>query len=124
MRGDVRKHCQSCLTCANRRRVGRASRSPLQPIPVRDSFHCVEVDILKLPLTYDRNQYILVFLDYLMKWVEAFPIKDQKAETVAQVLVVEFICRHGAPECLLSEAQTSCLSSGLSSHANQETQHF
>lgn len=110
MRRDVRKHCRSCLTCATRRGVGRASHPPLQPIPVGGPFHCVGVDILKLPLTYDGNQYVLVFLDYLTKWVEAFPIKDQKAETVARVLVEEVICRHGAPECLLSDRGSNFLS--------------
>ena len=110
MRSDVRKYCRSCLTCATRRGVGRATHPPLQPIPVGGPFHCVGVDILKLPLTYDGNQYVLVFLDYLTKWVEAFPIKDQKAETVARVLVEEVICRHGAPERLLSDQGSNFLS--------------
>ena len=43
------------------------------------------------------------YIDYLTKWVEAFPIKDQKAETVARVLVDEVIYHHGAPERLLSD---------------------
>ena len=110
LRSDVRAHCRSCLTCATRRGVGRATRPPLQPVPVGGPFHCVGVDILKLPLTYDGNQYVLVFIDYLTKWVEAFPIQDQKAETVARVMVEEVICRHGAPECLLSDRGTNFLS--------------
>ena len=110
MRSDVRKHCRSCLTCATRRGVGHATHPPLQPIPVGGPFHCVGVDILKVPLTYDGNQYVLVFLDYLTKWVEAFPIKDQKAETVARVLVDEVICRHRAPERLLSDRGSNFLS--------------
>ena len=110
MRSDVRIHCRSCLTCATRRGVGRATHPPLQPIPVGGPFHCVGVDILKLPLTYDGNQYVLVFIDYLTKWVEAYPIQDQKAETVARVLVEEVICRHGAPERLLSDRGSNFLS--------------
>ena len=109
MRRDVRKHCGACLTCATQRGIGQASHPPLHPIPVGGPFHCVGVDILKLPLTYDGNQYVLVFLDYLMKWVEAFPIKDQKAETVARIIVEEIICRHGAPECLLSDRGSNFL---------------
>ena len=110
MRSDVRKHCRSCLPCATRRGVGRATHPPLQPIPVGGPFHCIGVDILKLPLTYDGNQYVLVFLDYLTKWVEAFPIKDQKAETIARVLVEEVICPHGAPERLRSDRGSNFLS--------------
>ena len=110
MRSDVRKHCRSCLTCATRREVGHATHPPLQLIPVGGPFHCVGVDILKLPLTYDGNQYVLVFLDYLTKWVEAFPIKDQKAKTVLRMLVEEVICHHGAPERLLSDRGSNLLS--------------
>ena len=110
LRRDVRKHCHSCLTCATRKGVGRATHPPLQSIPVGGPFHCVGVDILKLPLTYDGNQYVLVLVDYLTKWVEAFPLKDQKAETVARVMVEEVICRHGAPEQLLSDRGSNFLS--------------
>ena len=54
-------------------------------------FHTIGVNILKLPPTYDRNKYVVVFLDYLTKWVEAFPIQDQQAETVARLLVEEIL---------------------------------
>lgn len=69
-------------------------------------FHTVGVDILKLPLTYDGNQYVLVFLDYLTKWQRFF----QKAETVERLLVEGVICRHGAPERLLSDRGANFLS--------------
>ena len=49
------------------------------------------VDILKLPLNYDGNQYVLVLVHYLTKWVEAFPLKDQKAEKVARIMVEAFV---------------------------------
>ena len=42
--------------------------------------------------------------------MEAFPIQDQKAETVARVMVEEVIFHHGAPECLLSNRGTNFLS--------------
>ena len=110
MRTDVRKHCRSCLACATRRGTGRASCPPLQPIPVGGPFHTVGVDILKLPQTYEGNQHVVVFLDYLTKWAEAFPVADQRAETVARLFVEEVICRHGAPERLLSDRGANFLS--------------
>ena len=110
MRGEVRKHCRSCLTCATRKGTGRATHPPLQPIPVGGPFHTVGVDILKLPQTFDGNKYVVVFLDYLTKWVEAFPIQDQRAETVAKLLVEEVVCRYGAPERLLSDRGSNFMS--------------
>ena len=40
-------------------------------------------------------------MDYLTKWVEAFPTQDQQASTIAQLLMEQIICRHGIPEELL-----------------------
>ena len=42
-------------------------KPPLQAIPVSGPFSCVGVDVLKLPQTYDGNQFVVVFADYLTK---------------------------------------------------------
>ena len=55
-----------------------SSRTPLQPIPVGGPFHCVGVDVLELPQTYNGNKYVIVFLEYLTKWVERYQISVQK----------------------------------------------
>ena len=41
--------------------------------------------------------------DYFTKWVEAYALPDQTAQTVADVLVRDFICRFGAPTYLHSD---------------------
>ena len=46
---------------------------------------------------------MVIFLDYFTKWVEAFAVPDQKAETVVRLLVEQVVCRHGIPEELLSD---------------------
>ena len=54
---------------------------------------------------------MVVFQDYLTKWVEAFAVPNQTAETVAKLLVpLEIFCRHGTPEHLLSDRGTNFLS--------------
>ena len=110
MRAAVRRHCRSCLTCATRKGTGRASRPPLQPIAVGGPFHRMGVDVLQLPLTESGNQYAIVFLDYLTKWAEVFPVANQSAVTIAQLLVEEIFCRHGAPQELLSDRGANFLS--------------
>ena len=45
-----------------------------------------------------------------MKWVEVFAVPDQKAETIARLFVEGVVCRHGAPEELLSDRGTNFLS--------------
>ena len=88
----------ACLVCASRKGTGGASRPPLQPIPVGGPFHRVGVDILKLPASFEGNQYAVVFLDYLTKWAEVFPAADQTPQTVAKLFVEGVVCRYGAPQ--------------------------
>ena len=59
------------------------------------------MDILgPLPVTERGNRYILVVGDYFTRWKEAFLMKDMEAQTVACILVNEFICRMGVPDTI------------------------
>lgn len=49
-------------------------------------------------------------MDHLTKWVEAFPMSDQWADTIARLFVEHVVCRHGVPEQLLSDRGTNFLS--------------
>ena len=111
MRADVRRYCRSCLICVSRKGTGRKKRPPLQSIPVGGPFEMIGVDVLQLPLSHQGNQYAIVFLDYLTKWPEVFAVPDQKAETVARLLVEHVVVRHGVPERLLSDRGPNFLSS-------------
>ena len=113
IRNDVHKFCRGCLACSSRKGAHKTCKPPLQPIPVGGPFHRVGVDVLQLPLTEKGNRYVVVFMDYLTKWPEAFAVPDQKAETIARLLVEEIVCRHGIPEELLSDRGTNFLSSLL-----------
>ncbi len=110
MRTAVRRYRRACLVCALRKGQSRSFKPPLQPLPVGGPFDRVGVDILQLPLTLNGNQYALVFIDYLTKWVEVVAIPDQKAETIAQMFVEYVVCRHGAPKELLSDRGANFLS--------------
>ena len=50
-----------------------------------------------LPISQSGNSYLLVLGDYFTRCMEAYPIPDQQAETVARKLVNEFISRFGVP---------------------------
>ena len=64
----------------------------------------VAVDIMgPLIESSSGNSYILVAGDYFTKWMEAYPIPNQEATTVAKKLVDELFCRFGVPKQLHSD---------------------
>ncbi len=105
MSADCRIWCQTCKTCCGRRLPPSRPHHPLVQDPVGEPLQRVAVDILGPlePPTNRGNRYVLVVVDYLTKWAEAYAMPDQTAETVASVFVTEFVCRYGVPTQLHSD---------------------
>lgn len=104
MRQDVAIWCETCETCATRKSRPAKNRAPLQTVKVGFPMQVVAVDILG-PLVESEagNSYILVAGDYFTKWMEAYPIPNQEAITVAEKLVDEMFCRFSLPDQLHSD---------------------
>lgn len=49
------------------------------------------------PISKQGNKYILVLVDQFSKWTECYPLPDQTAESIASVLVKDFIAHFGVP---------------------------
>ena len=108
---DVEHWIRSCNDCATRKKPRNKSRAPLLPIPVSAAFDRMAVDILgPLSVTWTGNRYIVVFVEYLSKWPEIFPVKNTDAVTIARLITDEIIPRHGAPRSLLSDRGKNFLS--------------
>ena len=56
-----------------------------------------------LPVSDSGNKYLLIVVDYFTKWPEAYPLPNQEASTVADILVREFVSRFGVPMKLHSD---------------------
>jgi hypothetical protein len=64
----------------------------------------VSLDVMgPLPKSDGDNKYVLLICDYFTKWVEAYPIPNQEARTIADKFVKEFICRFGVPRRLITD---------------------
>ena len=60
------------------------------------------VDVLgPFPPSSKGSRCIVVFSDYLTRWVEAFPVPSVEAIVIARLFIDEIISRHGAPRVLL-----------------------
>ena len=109
MRADITTWCHECQICAAYH-VGHPVKPPLTPVPVAGPFDRVGVDFIKFPKSKKGNQYAIVFVDYLTKWPEVFPTKDQSSFTIAKLLVEHIVTRHGVPGELLSDRGKAFLS--------------
>ena len=94
---DTKRHCRMCPECCSYKR-GAQRQGHLQKMTVGMPWERVGVDITG-PHPKSRNgyTYILTISDYFTKWADAFPIRNQEASTVANVLVDRILSYMGMP---------------------------
>ncbi|GBN44542.1 Retrovirus-related Pol polyprotein from transposon 412 [Araneus ventricosus] len=59
------------------------------------------------PVTTKGNRYVIVLMDYFIKWPEAIPIPDEETSTVAEELVRSWISCYVVPMILHSDLSTN-----------------
>uniref|UniRef100_A0A672YWE3 Integrase catalytic domain-containing protein n=1 Tax=Sphaeramia orbicularis TaxID=375764 RepID=A0A672YWE3_9TELE len=104
MRGEVKKYVLSCVTCQLTKPTNLKPAGYMQPVIVSYPWEFVGVDfVCPLPRSTRGNEYILIFIDYFMKWVEICPVREATAAVAARKFVSEVFARHGAPKYLVSD---------------------
>uniref|UniRef100_A0A8C6MMG0 Gypsy retrotransposon integrase-like protein 1 n=1 Tax=Nothobranchius furzeri TaxID=105023 RepID=A0A8C6MMG0_NOTFU len=95
---DVELYVHCCDACTAKNGPTQHSHAPLQQYQVGAPMERAGVDVLgQFPVTEQGNRYILVAMDYFIKWLEAYAIPDQSAITTAERLVTKMFYRFGAP---------------------------
>ena len=110
----------TCGRCQEKNKKLQKSSGTLHPIPVKPQFwQQVGMDLVgPLNETPRGNKYIVTLTDYFTKWVEAAPLPDKSAASVAQ-FIYSVMCRYGHPEVLstdqgrefVNELSQSCIQS-------------
>ena len=91
---DVRAHVRAYDRCQKANRLNKPPPSTLHPIPVRNILNRWGIDLIGLLKTTAKgNKYIVVAMEYLMKWIEAKAIPDKTAEEVHMIKLYV----HGGP---------------------------
>ena len=107
MTKDIRNTVTNCITChSNKEIVKRYQPTLLErlTVPYQAMVEiCMDMVGPIAPVTERGNRFILVLICSVTRWIEAFPMKDASATTVANIVVKDFICRHGAPVRFLTD---------------------
>ena len=109
---DVKQWCRECDRC----------QIAKDPAPVPHSFmghllasrpnEIVAIDFTQLEPAQNGVENVLVITDVFSKYTQAIPTRDQRAATVARVLLNEWFYRFGVPSRIQSD-QGRCFESNL-----------
>ena len=101
---DVKNWVICCKECQHRKKSPDLSLGMPMSTTSERPFHTIGADIFgPLPKSERGNKYVLVVIDHFTKWVEAFAIPNQEAETIGDIFVNEIISRHRVPERILTD---------------------
>jgi hypothetical protein len=79
---------------------------PLNPILVIEIFDCWGIDFMgPFPPSFGF-MYILVAVDYVSKWIEAIPSRNNDHKTVIKFLKENILSRFGIPRAMISDGGT------------------
>ena len=100
---DANLHCKYCDECQRTGSMSKRNEMPLQLILEVEVFDCWGIDFVgPFPSSYS-NEYILVAVDYVSKWVEAVASPKADSKTVVKFLKKNIFTRFGTPRVLISD---------------------
>ena len=85
------------------RGISRRNEMPLQNIMEVEVFDCWGIDFVGPFPSSTGNEYILVAVDYVSKWVEAIAIARNDAKIVVKFIKKKIFSRFGVPPILISD---------------------
>ena len=107
----VLDYVKSCEACQKSKRSQTIHKAPLTNMPIAEKFGRRHIDFLG-PLTEaeDGSKYILLVVDSLTRWPEAFATKTTNSKVNADILYREIFSRYGVPKVLVSDRGQNFLS--------------
>ncbi|KAG0758386.1 hypothetical protein G6F17_010803 [Rhizopus arrhizus] len=103
MHEDVNRWVKSCEGCQRFKVRSDIKRPPMKPITPSFVGEVWATDIAVLPESHTGEKYLLVFMEYLTKWVVAVPLRSFETSSIVQVLLYEVVLKYGLPRRLISD---------------------
>lgn len=111
MAAEVKQWCQECERCQVAKNTNPAVPSFMGHLLASRPNEILAMDFTILEPSHNGLENVLVMTDIFSKFTVAIPTRDQRASTVAQVLVTEWFCKFGVPSRLHSDQGRSFESS-------------
>ena len=100
---DAHEHVQKCDSCQRTGAITRRHEMSLQNIQEIEVFDCWGIDFIgPLPSSFS-NEYILLAVEYVSRWVEAVATQKVDAKIVIKFLKRNIFTRFGTPRVLKSD---------------------
>ena len=100
---DAHFMCHECDKCQRLEKISRRHMMPLNPILVVDLFDVWGIDFIgPFPSSFGYV-YILVGVDYVLKWVEAVPCREADHRVVLKFLKENIFSKFGVPKAIISD---------------------
>jgi hypothetical protein len=96
-------------TCENYQKLGSFSKHhmrPLNPILVIEIFDCWGIDFMGTFPSSFGFLYILVAIDYVSKWIETIPSRNNDHKIVIKFLKENILSRFRIPRAMISDGGT------------------
>ena len=103
MSAEVRRWCQECDRCQVSKNAQPVANSFMGHLLASRPNEILAIDFTVLEPSHNGVENVLVLTDVFSKYTLAIPTRDQRAPTVAQVLVNEWFCKFGVPSRLHSD---------------------
>ncbi len=100
---DIANWCTKCKTCEVTNARLNPKRAPLHPKPSLRRMEKVSVDILKVVESDDGHNSIMIASDIFTKYSEFYAMRDNTAQTCADLLCTQFFPRFDYPLTLHSD---------------------
>ncbi|MCJ8749885.1 hypothetical protein PDJAM_G00192760 [Pangasius djambal] len=97
MSSDIARWCHECERCQCAKGVQSTPVSFMGHLLAARPNEILALDFTVLEPSSSGLENVLVMTDIFTKYTLAVPTRNQRAETVAQVLVVEWFCKFGVP---------------------------
>lgn len=100
---EIKRWCQNCERCSVSKNTQPQVRAPMGHLLASAPNQILAIDFSLLEPARDGRDQVLVLTDVFSKFTLAVPTRDQKASTVADVLVKEWFYKFGVPSRLHSD---------------------